>query len=427
MRSSRTRTRALAAPVRREASTASRGRRAVALALAALVPLSSLATTVPAEARKKKASAVPTVRHELPFVCGTAWTGTTRKSHSPSKHAVDFNAPGDEGMPVVATARGVVTKADNSSTKGYGRYVVLDHGNGESTVYAHLKQVHVQVGITVDRGALLGDLGNTGNSSGAHLHYEQKIGKKVVAPWIGGKAFAYSKKVTSANCVDTPFAGDLVEGGGAEVGVFRRTSTGQLLVRRGDGSTATMVAGSGIDEPVVGDWDGDGLMDPGTWSPRTKVFTLAGEAGHFTLKQGVRGDRPVAGDWDGDGRWEVGVRRGSKFRLRSAAGLVTVVALGNKRDIAVTGDWNGDGVTDLGVYDPTTSVFTLRTVTSGKVVISTVAHGSVGDLPAVGDWNADGITDLGTWSPGLATFSQRELVGGKLARAARITYGKKRR
>jgi len=393
------------------------------LALVVAVPLVAGAPAV--HAKKAKKTPVPTVRHELPFGCGTWWTGSTRKSHSPSEHSVDFNAPNDAGKAILASARGTVTKADNASTKGYGRHVIIDHGNGESTVYAHMKRVFVKAGMTVDQGAYLGDLGNTGNSSGAHLHYEQRVGKTVVKPWIGGKAYVYSR-TQSAHCGDTPVAGDLLEGEGTEVGVFRRTAAAQFLVRRSDGGTTTMAVGRGIDEPVLGDWDGDGQLEPGAWSARTKKFTLAGEAGFITIKQGTRGDRPVAGDWNGDGRWEVGVRRGAKFRLRAEDGTVTVVALGKAGDLAITGDWDGDGVTDLGVYDPRTSVFTLRTLVNGKVVLRTVAHGAVGDLPVTGDWNNDGVTDIGTWSPGIATFSRRDLAPGTLARPANIRFGKAR-
>lgn len=398
--------------------------RAAALTLAALVGL--MAVTLPgAPAEAKKKTPTQTVVHELPFQCGTSWTGSTRSGHSPSKNAVDFNAPSDEGKPVLASARGVVTKADASSTKGYGRHVILDHGNGETTVYAHLKKVWVQVGNVLEPGAVLGDLGNTGNSSGAHLHYEQKIGKSVVRVRINGAAYKHGR-TQSANCPDIPLAGDLIEGDGTEVSVFRRNASGAFVVRRADGAAVTMAIGKGFEEPLIGDWDGDGQMEPGVWSPRSKQFTLAGEAGFIKLKLGARGDRPVAGDWDGDGAWEVGMRRGATFRLRSASGAITTIPLGAKGDIPITGDWDGDGVTDLGTYSHRTSVFTLRTVVKGKVVLRTIAHGTIGDLPAVGDWNGDGITDLGTWTPSLSSFSQRELASGQLGRTARIVWGRVR-
>ncbi|MFC6153164.1 M23 family metallopeptidase [Nocardioides yefusunii] len=388
---------------------------------------SSVAKT---KASAKAATLVPTVNHQFPFVCGSSWTTSTRANHSPSSYAVDFNAPNDAGQPVVASARGTVTKADNSSTTGYGRHVVINHGNGETTLYAHLEKVFVTVGVTVDQGTLLGNLGTTGNSSGAHLHYEQKIGSSVVPAWFNGTRLTYGS-ATSKNCADVPVGADLLEGGSAEIAVFRRNDEASYVVRRNDGASVSLAVGRGYHQPVVGDWDGDGQLDTGTYDPRTHLWTLAGEAGFRTIKSGARGDRPVAGDWDADGVWETGVRRGSNFRLKGDTGKITVVPLGDVDDLPVTGDWNGDGVTDLGVYDPATSVFTLRTVVNGKAQIRTVAHGAAGDLPAVGDWNGDGVTDLGTWTPSLASFSQRLLTAtsmskGVLGRTTVVKWGKKR-
>src|SRR5262245_14866509 len=87
------------------------------------------------------AQAAPVTAYEMPFPCGQAWTGTTRASHSPSSRAVDWNRPDDLGDQVVAAASGVVTTAEPRGTSGYGHYVRVTHGNGESTLYAHLTTV----------------------------------------------------------------------------------------------------------------------------------------------------------------------------------------------------------------------------------------------------------------------------------------------
>lgn len=371
------------------------------------LPLSVLMTTVPAEAKKKQ-EPVPVTGHQIPFECNQSWTGSTRSAHSPSKLSIDFNAPGDLGKPVVASAAGRVVTANNTSNKGYGRHVVLDHGNGETSVYAHLKKVTVTVGTWLDQGALLGTLGSTGNSSGPHLHFEQKVGKSVVPAWFGGARYRYGTS-RSANCADMPIAGNLLPGPEAEVAVFRRVSGPSFHVLSAvDGTTRTMRVGRAYDEPVVGDWDGDGTSEVGAYATSGRVFTVAGEAGFVKIKFGARGDRPVAGDWDGDGAWEVGIYRPSHglFKLRSATGTKTTVRMGRTGGVPLTGDWDGDGLTDLGLYDPTTATFLLRTRAEVPVV-TTVQYGFPGDLPAVGDWDGDGVTDLGTWSPRTATFNQQ--------------------
>ncbi|MGB3135313.1 MAG: M23 family metallopeptidase [Nodosilinea sp.] len=80
---------------------------------------------------------------------------------------IDFSGP--VGKPIVATAEGVVVRADYNG--GYGNHVRIDHGYNYETLYAHLSKIEVEIGDRVQRGSLLGALGSTGRSSGPHLHY----------------------------------------------------------------------------------------------------------------------------------------------------------------------------------------------------------------------------------------------------------------
>lgn len=75
------------------------------------------------------------------------------------------------GAPVYATRGGTVISAVTSDT-GYGIYVLIDHGGGYSSLYAHMSVRYVNVGDTVQKGQMIGRVGNTGNSKGAHLHFE---------------------------------------------------------------------------------------------------------------------------------------------------------------------------------------------------------------------------------------------------------------
>ncbi|WP_181310759.1 M23 family metallopeptidase [Nocardioides campestrisoli] len=389
-----------------------------ALGLATLA-LCTTALTAPAQSSAaRKSLPVPTTSFQVPFTCAQDWSAGTRARHSPSVHSVDFNRAKDEGKAVVAAAAGRVTKADQTSTRGYGRHVVIDHGNGESTTYAHLKNVFVAAGSSVDQGTLIGAVGKTGNTTGAHLHFEQKVGRDVVPAHFRGVKLGYGA-VTSGNCVDVPMAGNLAGTRGAEVAVFRRTRRGDFVVRQADGATPAIRFGSGTDEPVLGDWDGDGLVQPGTWNPRGRMFKLSGPAGTTSFRFGARGDRPVAGDWDGNGAWDVGVfrPRSATFLLRAASGAVASVPMGDADDVPVTGDWDGDGRTDVGVYDKATLTFTLRTVDpAGVAALATVPFGYPGDLPVTGDWDGNGTTDLGTWTPSTAVFN---LAQAPVATAAR--------
>lgn len=76
------------------------------------------------------------------------------------------------GGPVLAADSGRVTVASWLDNSGYGIRVMVDHGNGFVSLYAHLSRVRVAVGQTVNRGDVIGDMGNTGRSTGTHLHFE---------------------------------------------------------------------------------------------------------------------------------------------------------------------------------------------------------------------------------------------------------------
>lgn len=89
---------------------------------------------------------------------------------------VDFG--GGYGAAVSAVADGVVIAA--TTLGGYGQVVILDHGGGVSTVYAHLSSFAVGSGQTVRRGQRIGAIGSTGLSTGPHLHFEVHVrGRKV--------------------------------------------------------------------------------------------------------------------------------------------------------------------------------------------------------------------------------------------------------
>jgi|SRR5215472_1609659 len=87
----------------------------------------------------------------------------------------------DYGAPVHATADGVVTIAEPHA--GYGRLVVIDHGFGITTWYAHLSAYSAVVGSRVKRGEVVGYTGISGRSTGPHVHYEVRVNNAPVNPW----------------------------------------------------------------------------------------------------------------------------------------------------------------------------------------------------------------------------------------------------
>ncbi|MBH5319934.1 M23 family metallopeptidase [Paenibacillus sp. GSMTC-2017] len=87
---------------------------------------------------------------------------------------------GDRGDPIYASANGVITLSEN--TYPQGNNIIIDHGRGIETRYLHLNKRLVEVGDKVTKGQLIGELGNTGRSTGPHLHYEVIVNGTQVDP-----------------------------------------------------------------------------------------------------------------------------------------------------------------------------------------------------------------------------------------------------
>ncbi len=98
----------------------------------------------------------------------------THKFHS----GMDFTAP--KGTPIYATGNGTIRTAENGS--GYGNHVVIYHGFGYSSLYAHMSKMSVQTGKKVKRGELIGYVGSTGTSTAPHVHYEVIKGDRKINP-----------------------------------------------------------------------------------------------------------------------------------------------------------------------------------------------------------------------------------------------------
>ena len=92
---------------------------------------------------------------------------------------MDFSAP--KGTPIYATGNGRIEKV-STSKRGFGNYIKINHGFGYKTLYAHMNKYIVRKGQIVKRGDLIGYVGNSGTSTGPHLHYEVVKGNKKVNP-----------------------------------------------------------------------------------------------------------------------------------------------------------------------------------------------------------------------------------------------------
>lgn len=97
----------------------------------------------------------------------------------PGHTGVDIPRPA--GTPIFASAAGTVVRVVHSGV-GYGRYVVIDHHNGYTTLYAHASATHVSVGQRVNQGDVIASVGRTGNATGNHLHFEVRRNGRIMDP-----------------------------------------------------------------------------------------------------------------------------------------------------------------------------------------------------------------------------------------------------
>ena len=87
---------------------------------------------------------------------------------------------GKKGMPITAPAEGEIIFAGR--LYGYGKTIIIQHGNNIVTVYAHLNEINTSIGLKINKGDLIGKLGSTGRSTGNHLHYEIRVNNTPIDP-----------------------------------------------------------------------------------------------------------------------------------------------------------------------------------------------------------------------------------------------------
>jgi murein DD-endopeptidase MepM/ murein hydrolase activator NlpD len=166
--------------------------------LAALSAVAAIAVTAPAAIGTQQATAAETAlpdrpAFKMPFDCGQSWRGSNWQGHSPA-HSIDWNHydangnPDDYGRRVFASAGGTVLESYYATSTGYGNTIVIGHGNGWHTRYAHLKVRDVAKGDTVTIGQKIGEVGDTSAlyDISPHLHYEQIYNGSVVVSVVQG-------------------------------------------------------------------------------------------------------------------------------------------------------------------------------------------------------------------------------------------------
>jgi len=149
-----------------------------------VVPGGNLPSTPTKTASKASGSVAKAVTTALPTLTGYFESPMHAGRVTQGLHGhngIDVGAP--NGTPVYAAAAGtvIVAKNDGGYNGGYGNYIVISHDNGTQTLYAHLSAVGISVGQAIEKGQEIGAVGNTGRSTGNHLHFEVRGAKNPLA------------------------------------------------------------------------------------------------------------------------------------------------------------------------------------------------------------------------------------------------------
>ncbi|GAA3642305.1 hypothetical protein GCM10023079_35180 [Streptomyces chitinivorans] len=169
---------------------------AAASAVAALAATAPTAVATPQESSPDAVQALSRPNFRMPFLCGQVWRGSNWNGHSPA-HSIDWNHYDANGNPddfkrrVFASAGGTVLSSHYSTTTGYGHTIVIGHGNGWRTRYAHLYSRGVSKGDKVTAGQRIGRVGKSSAkySLSPHLHYEQIHNGSVVTAVVQGVGY----------------------------------------------------------------------------------------------------------------------------------------------------------------------------------------------------------------------------------------------
>ncbi|WP_328990956.1 VCBS repeat domain-containing M23 family metallopeptidase [Kribbella sp. NBC_01245] len=319
-----------------------------------------------------QAAAAGRPNFKLPLPCGQVWTTSTHSGHA-SQYMLDMVRSGGAtaGTPVLASAGGVVSTSKFATDAG--NMIVIDHGDGWQTRYLHLATRAVNIGAQVGQGMHIGTVGNTGsNTSGAHLHFEQKQNGVVVQSIFSGHLvpvnYSYNQHYeTSDNCGSGPITSSSLSGD-ARSDLAMVLANGDIKAwRNGRGFTdmpwdADAIVGTGFtpDNAFFADLDGDGRKEIIVVLPNGDLKAWHNDGGFAAMPWGANviigtgfsANNTFFADLNADGRSEVLVvmPNGDLKAWRNARGFAAapwdadaVIATGFTPNNTFLADLNADG------------------------------------------------------------------------------------
>ncbi len=207
---------------------------------------------------------------------------------------------------------------------------------------------------------------------------------------------------------------------GGERVAFQDPGSGRWSLRLPDGSVESFYYGLPADDPVMCDWNGDGIDTPGLYRRSDGYMYLrnTNDLGVADLEffYGIPEDIPVCGDWDRDGIDTVGIYRPSQARFflsnTNEEGVADVdFYFGTFGDVPFAGDWDGDGIDTVGLYRPSTGFVYITNTNETRVADFESFFGVPGDRFVVGDWDGDGDDTFGIFRPSESMYYLANEIG----------------